>query len=174
MSAQADFRFCPLCATPLAFGTYGERARLACPDCGWVHWDNPTPIVAAVIERDGRILLARGRGWPPKVFALVTGFLERDESPSEAVRREVKEETDLDTEAASLIGVYDFAKNNQIIIAYHALAHGEVRLSEELEDYRLLEPEKVRPWPLGTGLAVADWLRARGLPVNFLEFDRSR
>ena len=173
MSAT-DFVYCPLCATSLVPGTHGERVRPACPACGWVHWNNPTPVVAAVIELDGKLLLARGRGWPPKVFALVTGFLERDESPLHAVAREVKEETDLDTTTATLIGVYDFAKNNQVIIAYHVLARGEVRLSEELEDYRLLEPEKVRPWPLGTGLAVADWLRARGLPVNFLEFDRSR
>jgi hypothetical protein len=27
----------------------------------------------------------------------------------------------------------------------------------------------VRPWPLGTGLAVADWMRARGLAVEFVE-----
>jgi hypothetical protein len=27
----------------------------------------------------------------------------------------------------------------------------------------------VRPWPLATGLALADWLRARGLPVHFLD-----
>ena len=32
---------------------------------------------------------------------------------------------------------------------------------------RLLEPERVRPWPLGTGLAVADWMRGRGLAVEF-------
>lgn len=173
MPAQPEFRFCPICSTPLALGAHGDRARLGCPACGWVHWNNPTPIVAAVIELDGKLLLARGRGWAPKVFALVTGFLEREESPRNAVKREVKEETDLDTDAAHLIDVYDFAKNNQVIIAYHVVARGTVRLSNELEDYRLIEPEKVRPWPLGTGLAVADWLRARALPVNFLEFDRS-
>lgn len=173
MSAVQEYRFCPLCATPLAPGMHGDRQRLACAACGWVHWNNPTPIVAAVVELDGKLLLARGRGWPPKVFALVTGFLERDESPAAAVKREVKEETDLDCDAANLIDVYDFAKNNQVIIAYHVMARGVVRLSEELEDYRLIAPEKLRPWPLGTGLAVADWLRARGHPVNFLEFDRS-
>ena len=170
----ADYRFCPRCATALAEAIHGERPRLACSACHWVHWNNPTPIVAAVLELDGKLLLARGRGWPPKVFALVTGFLEQNESPRAAVMREVKEETDLDAQSATLIDVYDFAKNNQVIIAYHVVAHGTVRLSDELEDYRLLEPEKVRPWPLGTGLAVADWLRARNLPVHFLDFDRSR
>ena len=163
-----NFRYCPNCAAPLARGTYGERSRDACAACGWVHWDNPTPVVAAVIEYEGRVLLARNRDWPEKMFALVTGFLERDESPAAAVLREVKEETDLDGEAARLIGVYEFARLNQVIIAYHVPARGTVRLGEELADYRLIEPARLRPWPQGTGQALADWMRARGLPVDFL------
>lgn len=150
----------------------GERERSACPACGWVHWDNPAPVVAAVIEYDGRVLLARNAAWPPKMFALVTGFLERDESPQAAVAREVKEETNLDTRTSSLIGVYDFARKNELIIAYHVVAEGEIRLSEELVDYRLIEPARLRPWPAATGLALADWMRARGLPVEFLDLPR--
>ena len=88
-----------------------------------MHWDNPTPVVAAVVEYEGRVLLARNRAWPEKMFALVTGFLERDEAPAAAVLREVKEETDLDGRAAHLIGVYEFARMNQVIIAYHVPAH---------------------------------------------------
>ena len=141
---------------------------MACPDCGWVHWDNPTPVVAALIEYEGKVLLARNRAWPEKMFALVTGFLERDESALQAVTREVAEETALQTHAANLIGVYEFARKNEIIIAFHVEAAGEIRLGEELVDYRLIEPARLRPWPLGTGLAMADWMRARGLPVEFL------
>jgi ADP-ribose pyrophosphatase YjhB (NUDIX family) len=162
------WRFCPLCASTLARRLVGERERDACSACDWVHWDNPTPVVAAVVEYRGQVLLARNRAWPEKMFALVTGFLERDESPSAAVLREVKEETDLDGEDARLIGVYDFARMNQVIIAYHVPARGVVRLGEELADYRLVEPARLRPWPQGTGQALADWMRARGLPVNFL------
>jgi ADP-ribose pyrophosphatase YjhB (NUDIX family) len=102
------------------------------------------------------------------MFALITGFLERGETPAGAVQREVKEETDLDGEAAHLIGVYDFARMNQVIIAYHVPATGRVKLSEELVDYRLIEPAKLRPWPQGTGQALADWMHARSLPVDFL------
>ena len=162
------WHFCPLCAAPLARGGVGGRERGACTSCGWVHWDNPTPVVAAVVEYEGRVLLARNRAWPEKMFALVTGFLERGETPAEAVLREVKEETDLDADAAHLIGVYDFVRMNQVIIAYHVPARGTVRLSEELADYRLIEPGRLRPWSQGTGQALADWMRARNLPVNFL------
>ncbi|MFX7506960.1 hypothetical protein ABTJ37_21845, partial [Acinetobacter baumannii] len=45
-----------------------------------------------------------------------------------------------------------------------------IALSEELADYRLVAPEKMRIWNAGTGFAVADWLAARGYPVRF--FDR--
>jgi NAD+ diphosphatase len=162
------WHYCPLCAAPLTRSFAGERERDACTACNWVHWDNPTPVVAAVIEYEGRVLLARNRAWPERMFALVTGFLERDEAPAAAALREVKEETDLDGEAASLIGVYDFARMNQVIIAYHVPARGTVRLSEELADYRLIEPARLRPWPQGTGQALADWMSARNLPVNFL------
>ncbi|MCU0768943.1 MAG: NUDIX domain-containing protein [Burkholderiaceae bacterium] len=165
---SAPYRFCPLCATPLQRQWHGERERDACPACGWVHWDNPAPVVAALIELDGKVLLARNRDWPEKMYALVTGFLERDETPRQAVEREVAEETGLATRAAALIGVYDFTRKNEVIIAYHVEAEGQVRLGEELVDYRMIEPARLRPWPLGTGLAMADWMRARGLPVEFL------
>ena len=166
------FRFCPQCATPLERRVAGERERDVCPACNWVHWNNPAPVVAAVIEYQDRVLLARNAAWPPKMFALVTGFLERDETPQAAVAREVKEETNLDTRAATLIGVYDFARKNEVIIAYHVLAEGEVRLSEELVDYRLIEPARLRPWPAATGLALADWMRRRGLAVEFMDLPR--
>jgi len=162
------YRYCPCCATALVRRALGERERDVCPACGWVHWDNPLPVVAALIEYDGRILLARNRAWPEKMFALVAGFVERNESPLQAVEREVVEETALRTRSATLIGVYEFLRKNEIILAYHVEAEGEIRLGEELVDYRLIEPGRLRPWPLGTGLAMADWMRARGLPVEFL------
>ena len=43
----------------------------------------------------------------------------------------------------TLIGVYDFQRMNQVIIAYHALARGEIRLSPELAEYRLYAPADV-------------------------------
>src|SRR2546421_684867 len=68
-----------------------------------------------------------------------------------------------------LIGVYEFIRKNEVIIAYHVKATGEIRLSEELAEYRLVVPGKLRPWRAGTGYAVADWMRARGLPIEFID-----
>ncbi len=79
--SHSPYRYCPCCATALVRQMQGERERATCPACGWVHWDNPTPVVAALIEYGGKVLLARNRAWPERMFALVTGFLERDETP---------------------------------------------------------------------------------------------
>lgn len=168
-------RFCPMCAAPLveradADADGGGKLRLACPDGHWTHWDNPVPVVAALVEVEGRILLARNVAWPEKTFALITGFMERGETPEQGVARELKEETNLDATAIQLIGVYEFIRKNELIIAYHVKAAGEIRLSEELVEYRLIAPEKLRPWRVGTGYAMADWMRTRGFPVEFLDW----
>jgi len=143
----------------------GPKTRLRCPACGYTHWNNPTPVLAAVIEltdRDGQLLLARNAAWSGKMFGLVTGFMEAGETPEEGIAREVAEETSLKVSAPKLIGVYDFQRMNQLIIAYHVQASGEISLSPELAEYRLYAPSAVKCWPAGTGYALADWLRSRG------------
>lgn len=155
---SSAYRFCPTCAAPLA--ARAQDGRLACA-CGFIHWDNPVPVVAAIVEHEGAVILARNKDWPEKMYGLVTGFLEKDEHPEDGVRREVKEELDLEASAAHFVGLYPFARRNELLIAYHVPATGTVRLNEELADVRRVVPEKLRPWDFGTGLAVADWLKRR-------------
>jgi NAD+ diphosphatase len=168
------FKFCPTCATPLALVTQaedgGDKARLRCPSCGFTHWNNPTPVLAAVIEYEGKILLARNAAWTGKKFALITGFMEAGETPEEGIAREISEETNLQTHALKLLGVYDFQRMNQIIIAYHAQCSGSVVLSPELLEYRLVDFDKAVCWPAGTGFALAEFLRSRGVEPTFAEW----
>ncbi|MGH8178744.1 MAG: NUDIX domain-containing protein [Steroidobacter sp.] len=157
------FNYCPVCASPLAEAVVDREARRAClQGCGFVHYDNPTPVVAAVVEHDGELVLARNRAWPRTFYGLITGFLERTESPDQCVVREVKEELNLDAAAPTLIGAYAFERMNQVIIAYHVQASGVITLNEELDDYRHVPFERCRVWPGGTGFALRDWLRSRG------------
>ena len=171
-----QFNFCPSCASALELVAQmedgGAKERLRCRACGWTHWNNPTPVLAAVIQYQDRILLARNAAWPGKMYALITGFMEAGETPQEGIAREIKEETNLDASELNLIGVYDFQRMNQVIIAYHAVADGEVRLSPELVDFKLYDYDAVKCWPAGTGYALADWLRARGIEPQFVPFPR--
>jgi len=170
---MTSYRYCPSCATPLAMIVQqedsGPRERLRCPACDYTHWNNPVPVLAAIIEYRGQVLLARNAAWPGKMFALITGFMEAGETPRDGITREIKEETSLDVTALDLVGVYDFQRMNQVIIAYHAVARGEVKLSPELAEYKLYEPEDVRCWRAGTGYALAEYLRSRGHEPQFVE-----
>lgn len=168
-----EWRFCPNCAQPLQqivqVEDSGEKSRLRCAACSWTHWNNPTPVLAAVVEYEGGILLARNAAWPGRRFALITGFMEAGETPKEGVARELKEETNLEAREVNLIGVYEFFRMNQVIIAYHVRAEGEVRLSPELAEYKLYGFDDVMCWPAGTGYALADWLRSRGHEPKFMD-----
>ena len=177
----ADYRYCPRCAGELAPISQaedgGDKVRLRCAACAWTHWNNPTPVLAAVIEcadRGGKILLARNAAWKARMFALITGFMEACESPETGIAREIAEETGLRTTALKLVGVHEFLRMNQVIITYHALCEGEVELSPELAEYKLFRPEDTLCWRAGTGLALADWLRSRGLEPRFAELPSAR
>ena len=172
MSAT-EYQFCPVCATRLARITEvedaGPKERLRCPACKWTHWNNPTPVLAAIVQYRDKILLARNAAWQHKMYALITGFLEAGESPEEGIRREIAEETSLQVEELQLVGAYPFERMNQVIIAYHARCRGEVKLSPELVDYKLFAYDQVRCWSAGTGYALADWLRSRGYQPEFMD-----
>jgi NAD+ diphosphatase len=157
-----DFHFCPRCGKPLVKRALDGRERQACAaDCGYVSYENPTPVVAALVEREGKVILVRNKGWPETWFGLVSGFLERGETPEAGVLRELREELGLTGRIQRLIGVYGFPERNELIVAYHVEAEGPIAVGEELEGFKEISPDALRPWPFGTGHAVADWLAAR-------------
>jgi NAD+ diphosphatase len=168
----AEYRYCPACRTELVTRVHGGKDRLACPSCSFVHWQNPIPVVAAIVERAGRVILVHSRGWPETWFGLVTGFLESGERPEDAVLREAAEELGIETRLNAYVGAYPFPRLNQIIFAYHLYGgDGPIRLDEsELSAYKEIPIEKLRPWPQGTGPALRDWLATRGYHPPIVEF----
>ena len=153
-------------------GDEGAITRRICSDtaCGFVQWGNPTPAVGALVEHNGEIILARNALWPEGWFALITGYLEAREEPTAAVKREVKEELNLDVVTSTLIGNYIFERKNEVMLCYHVVATGDVTLGPELSEYRRYQPQDLRPWPRATGFAVADWMTARGLRFEYVDF----
>ena len=169
---DTDYRYCPHCRAELATVERGGQPRLACPRCSFVHWRNPVPVVAAVVERSGRVVLVHSIGRPPTWYGLVAGFLERGEHPEAAVLREVAEELGLEARLVATIGIYPFDRLNQVIFAYHVqVADGPITLAaDELDDYKEVPLEKLRPRRQGTGPALRDWLIARGFDPPIVDF----
>jgi len=54
------FEFCPHCSAPLIEATLQSELRSMCSkQCGFIHYDNPTPVVACV--QTPRHFFSRGR-----------------------------------------------------------------------------------------------------------------
>jgi NADH pyrophosphatase NudC (nudix superfamily) len=157
-------KFCPQCATALEQRIVHGLERMVCPvaDCGFVAWDNPLPVVAALVERGGEVVLARNARWPAGVFSMITGFLERGETPEEAVLRETREELGLDGLEARFIGYYPYLRRNQLILAFCVSARGDVVPGEEIAEVRLVSRRELGAYDFGrlalTQVVVRDWL----------------
>lgn len=106
---MSEFRYCPRCATELELrpSSGPDSDRPTCPNCGFVHYVNPTPTVQAWIDRDGSFLALRRADEPyAGKWNMPGGFVEVGESGPEAIAREVHEETGLKIEAERVIGVF--------------------------------------------------------------------
>lgn len=161
------FSYCPMCAEPLV-----ERKanRIECAAaCGFVNYDNPTPVAAVVVEYEGKIVFAHNSAWQRDFYGIITGFVDHREGPEDCAVREVKEELNLDAGPPTLIGVYPFEQLNQIIIGYHVTATGNITLNDELDRYKLVAPRECAAWPTGTGYALRDWLRSQGIEPEMIK-----
>ena len=177
-AAETRHIYCPICATPLSKQQVNGENRRACtnPSCDYVEWNNPTPVLAAIAQTGNSVVLVQAIGWPKDWFGLVTGFHESGETAEEGVAREVEEELGLGCRVVSLVGVYSFFQLNQVIIAFHVLLDkGDITLdTTELVDYKKIPIEKLQPWPSGTGKAVQDWLKTKGIEKETMSFLRTK
>jgi ADP-ribose pyrophosphatase YjhB (NUDIX family) len=117
------WRVCPRCARELE---RRELGHLACPGCGSQYWANSAPAVQGVLERDGRVLLAR-RAIEPRLgmWDLPGGFLEEGEEALDGLRREFLEETGIDVEPVEWIGAFVDPYDHYHVLGLSFLLRGE-------------------------------------------------
>ena len=98
-----------------------NRARLVCPDCGFIRYDNPKIVVGAVCTWHDQVLLCE-RAIPPRAgyWTIPAGYMELNETTAQGAEREVREEAGADVEMGELVGIYDIPRISQVYVIYRA------------------------------------------------------
>jgi ADP-ribose pyrophosphatase YjhB (NUDIX family) len=101
------YKFCPKCGGHLDDRLIEEHERLVCGVCGFIFYRNSKPCSSVLILQEGKVLLVRRMvepflGW----WDIPGGFLEPGEHPEEGAIRETREETGLEVELVSLLGMW--------------------------------------------------------------------
>lgn len=128
--------YCFQCGNSLEWRLIDYREREICPICGWVHYVQLKVGAAVIIEQDNKLLLLQ-RSHEPWIgsWMLPAGYVEADEDPKEAARREVFEETGLDVELSELFKTYYFSddpRGNGVVFVYKAIKiSGELHINSE-------------------------------------------
>jgi ADP-ribose pyrophosphatase YjhB (NUDIX family) len=165
----ATLNHCTRCGTALRFGTIDteDRERLACPWCGMIAYVNPRLVVTTlpVTDRGEVVLLRRGIEPGYGSWAQPGGFLEVDETVTEAAIRETLEETGLIVEPGEIVGLYSRLEAAIVVIAFEArIVGGEARETPEAIEIGTFAPEAI-PWGgiafMTTAWALRDWVRRR-------------
>jgi ADP-ribose pyrophosphatase YjhB (NUDIX family) len=107
--------------------------------CGEQYWSNALPGVQGILERDGRVLLAR-RGHEPRKghWDIPGGFVDETEHPLDALRREFLEETGLTVEPAELlqIDIEPYDHRHVFSVTWIVHADGEPVAADDVEELR--------------------------------------
>ncbi|PID63054.1 MAG: NUDIX hydrolase [Gammaproteobacteria bacterium] len=144
-----ELRYCPRCGSGACreVPAGDNRERLVCPNCEYIHYENPRNVVGCVLEWEGKVLLAK-RAIEPRLgfWTVPAGFMENGESTVEGAEREAWEEARARCENLRLFAVYNVPRINQVHLFFHGrLVGGKAATGEESLDVRLFDEEDI-PW----------------------------
>lgn len=92
-------RFCSDCGS-LTQSKDGGFVRVCTnPACGKQHFPRTDSAIIVLVEAGEKCLLARQASWPAGRYSIIAGFVEPGESLEDAVKREVREETNIEVGA---------------------------------------------------------------------------
>ena len=121
---RAQYKYCPQCGSAALRACIPEgdnRCREICDDCSYIHYRNPRIVAGCVAAWEDRVLLCL-RAIEPRAGAwtLPAGFMENDESISEAAQRETLEEAKVHVELQGLFSLLSVPHADQVHAIFRA------------------------------------------------------
>jgi ADP-ribose pyrophosphatase YjhB (NUDIX family) len=159
---DGGFRFCPRCGGSLDKRRIktGEPPRLVCRDCSFVFYLDPKVVAGTLFRIRDRVVLLK-RGIEPELgrWVFPGGYVDRGESLLAAAIRETKEEAAVDVRLSSLLGVYSYPGQINVVVVYAAeVVGGEPAAGDEAVEARAFAPADI-PWDKLAFRSTRDALR---------------
>lgn len=175
-------KYCTSCASALDDAVTDGRLIRSCPRCGQIAYRIPTLVAVTIVRsivHPSHIWLIR-RAVDPFIgqWALPGGYVEFDEHPEEAARRECAEELACDVEIDGLVSVHHARYDDEgvVVLCFSGfVTGGDPHIGEEVLE--------VRAFPLRSRPALAfntheealhAWSRARGVGESSLRLSGGR
>ncbi len=149
MEPKEFYKFCPKCGGDLI---PGEEQLLICGKCSFRFYINPLPCNAAILENEkGEILLVKRKYDPMKGYwDWPGGFIDPGESLEDSVKREIKEELNVDIKVMGIIGVYNDRYLYQDILHYSLCAAvsakitaGQLKANDDIDGFEFFNKDKI-------------------------------
>lgn len=155
VGSEVEARFCLRCGNALVQEERFGRVRPVCPQCGWIYFRDPKVAVAALIEKEGRVLLVRRSMDPERgKWTLPAGFLDGGEDPKLAVERECLEETGLQVRVIKLLDVLfgqEHPRGAHLLLVYQAeIICGELKAGDDADEANFFDRDQLPPLAFAT------------------------
>ncbi|MGY0218784.1 NUDIX hydrolase [Endozoicomonadaceae bacterium StTr2] len=124
-----------------------NRERDVCPQCGFIHYQNPKVIVGCLPVYQNKVLLCR-RAIDPRygLWTLPAGFMELGETTRQGAERETWEEARATVSNLELYSVFNLPHIGQVYCIFRSeLEKPEFSPGEESLEVALFEEEEI-PW----------------------------
>ena len=125
---EQPVKYCPYCGVLVERRSVFGEERPVCPQCGWIHFEDPKVAAGVLVEKDGKVLLVRRVNDPQRgLWSFPAGFMNAYEDPARAAERECLEETGLEvrtTRLADLISGREHPRGADIVLVYEAVITG--------------------------------------------------
>jgi len=160
-----DHRHCGRCGAPTE-RSRTERVR-TCTRCGHGAYPRLSPAIIALVERDGRALLARNARFSLPFFSTLAGFVEVGESLEAAVAREIHEEAGIAIADIRYFGSQPWPFSGSLMIGFTARWAGGDLVGDprEIADADWFAPDDLPRIPPKLSIArelIDDFVRRHG------------
>jgi len=157
-----ESRFCGTCGATNIY--VFKEANKFCPKCGRLEFPRICPAVIVIITDDeNRILLAHNKRFKNRIYSLISGFNEAGETLEETVKREVREEVNIEVSDIVYVKSQPWPFPNSLMIGYKArlLSGTVVPDGKEIVDAGWFTPGNLPELPPQGSLSrllINDWL----------------